>query len=63
MDIRRLVKQRLKVIGRSQYWLAGEVGISKQAMSRFLKDKDANVSVRTLMDMLKVLRLEIRPKE
>lgn len=62
MDIRRLVTCRLKEMERSQTWLAGRLGISRQAVSQFLNNR-AGMDMVRFVKLLKLLGLEIRKRK
>jgi plasmid maintenance system antidote protein VapI len=62
MKIERIITNRLKEMGRTQMWLAEQLGVSRQQVSQFLNGSNA-MSLPRFVEMLRVLRLEIRPKE
>lgn len=62
MDIRKIVKARLKEVGMSQYRLAQKIGMSRQSVSAYLAQRQDLPSQR-MGKVLDVLGLVIRPKE
>lgn len=62
MKIERIVLNRLKELGHTQSWLAERLGVSRQQVSKFLNSK-GGMSMAQFTKMLRLLRLEIGPKE
>lgn len=62
LDIRRIVRDRLKQLDKSQYWLAQQVGMSKQGVWNYLNGR-SDMNSGTLDKVLDALGLEVRPKE
>ena len=64
MDIRQIVLDRLKEIGRTKYWLCqnDDIACSFSALDRWLRG-DTETNTQILGDVLDVLELEIRPRK
>lgn len=62
MDIRKVIKSRLRKLKKSGYSLAQDVGISKQAMSAYLRGRN-DMNATTLGKVLDVLGLEVKAKK
>lgn len=62
MDIRKAIEKRRKQLKLSQYKLAKDAGMTRQAMWAYLKGKN-DLNATTLGKVLDVLGLELRPKE
>lgn len=62
IDIRKIVADRLERIGRTQYWLAKQIGMSRQGVWNYMNRK-SDMNSETLDKVLEALGLEVRPKD
>lgn len=58
MNIRKIVKTRLKSLGLSQYWLAQQIGMTRQGVGAYLLGRN-DMNATTLGKVLDVLDLRL----
>lgn len=62
MKIERVVLNRLKELGHNQSWLAVQLGVTRQQVSKYLNGK-SGMGMPMFVKMLRVLKLEVRAKK
>ena len=61
MTITDQLRRAIRASGKSRYWLSGESGVDKAALSRFMAGK-ATLTLPSLDRLAEVLGLELRKK-